>query len=192
MRTVGKECVIEFEEKKSKFIGYIKPVSTKEEAEQFIEMIKVKHSDATHNCSAYKVTDGGQEFFKVDDDGEPKGTAGKPMGDIITYMEADNLAVVATRYFGGIKLGAGGLVRAYAKTAKLAIQEAGIVDYVKKTLFLLDFSYEKTAEVEQIIYKNGDEIIEKGYNDRVTYKVSLSENSIREIKEKRDIVMIDI
>ena len=191
MRTVGKECVIEFEEKKSKFIGYIKPVSTKEEAEQFIE-IKAKHSDATHNCSAYKVTDGGQEFFKVDDDGEPKGTAGKPMGDIITYMEADNLAVVATRYFGGIKLGAGGLVRAYAKTAKLAIQEAGIVDYVKKTLFLLDFSYEKTAEVEQIIYKNGDEIIEKGYNDRVTYKVSLSENSIREIKEKRDIVMIDI
>ena len=192
MRTVGKECVIEFEEKKSKFIGYIKPVSTKEEAEQFIEMIKAKHSDATHNCSAYKVTDGGQEFFKVDDDGEPKGTAGKPMGDIITYMEADNLAVVATRYFGGIKLGAGGLVRAYAKTAKLAIQEAGIVDYVKKTLFLLDFSYEKTAEVEQIIYKNGDEIIEKGYNDRVTYKVSLSENSIRKKKEKRDIVMIDI
>ena len=176
----------------SKFIGYIKPVSTKEEAEKFIETIKAKHRDATHNCSAYKVTDGGQEYFKVDDDGEPKGTAGKPMGDIITYMEAENLAVVATRYFGGIKLGAGGLVRAYAKTAKLAIQEAGIVDYVKKSLFLLDFSYEKTAEVEQIIYKNGDEIIEKGYNDRVTYKVSLSENSIRELKEKRDVVMIDI
>ena len=76
-------------------------------------------------------------------------------------------------------------MRAYAKTAKLAIQEAGIVDYVKKSLFLLDFSYEKTAEVEQIIYKNGDEIIEKGYNDRVTYKVSLSENSIRELKEKK-------
>lgn len=192
MRTVGKECVIEFEEKKSKFIGYIKPVSTKEEAERFIEMIKAKHSDATHNCSAYKVTDNGQEYFKVDDDGEPKGTAGKPMGDIITYMEAENLAVVATRYFGGIKLGAGGLVRAYAKTAKLAIQEAGIVDYVKKSLYLVDFSYDKTAEVEQIIYKNGDEVLEKGYNDRVTYKVYLSENSIRELEEKRDVVMIDV
>lgn len=132
MRTVGKECVIEFEEKKSKFIGYIKPVSTKEEAERFIEGIKAIHKDATHNCSAYKVTDNGQEYFKVDDDGEPKGTAGKPMGDIITYMEVENLAVVATRYFGGIKLGAGGLVRAYAKTAKLAIQEAGIIDYVKR------------------------------------------------------------
>ncbi len=192
MRTVGKECVIEFEEKKSKFIGYIKPVSTKEEAEKFIDMIKIKHKDATHNCSAYKVTDNGQEYFKVDDDGEPKGTAGKPMGDIITYMEAENLAVVATRYFGGIKLGAGGLVRAYAKTAKLAIQEAGIVDYVKKTNFLLDFGYEKTAEVEQIIYKNGDEILEKGYHDRVTYKVSLSDESIKELKEKKDITIIDI
>lgn len=192
MRTVGKECVIEFEEKKSKFIGYIKPVSTKEEAEKFIDTIKLKHKDATHNCSAYKVTDNGQEYFKVDDDGEPKGTAGKPMGDIITYMEAENLAVVATRYFGGIKLGAGGLVRAYAKTAKLAIQEAGIVDYVKKTNFLLDFGYEKTAEVEQIIYKNGDEILEKGYHDRVTYKVSLSDESIKELKEKKDITIIDI
>ena len=192
MRTVGKECVIEFEEKKSKFIGYIKPVSTKEEAEKFIDMIKVKHKDATHNCSAYKVTDNGQEYFKVDDDGEPKGTAGKPMGDIITYMEAENLAVVATRYFGGIKLGAGGLVRAYAKTAKLAIQEAGIVDYIKKTNFLLDFGYEKTAEIEQIIYKNGDEILEKGYHDRVTYKVSLSDESIKELKEKKDITIIDI
>ena len=192
MRTVGKECVIEFEEKKSKFIGYIKPVSTKEEAEKFIDTIKLKHKDATHNCSAYKVTDNGQEYFKVDDDGEPKGTAGKPMGDIITYMEAENLAVVATRYFGGIKLGAGGLVRAYAKTAKLAIQEAGIVDYVKKTNFFLDFGYEKTAEVEQIIYKNGDEILEKGYHDRVTYKVSLSDESIKELKEKKDITIIDI
>lgn len=192
MRTVGKECMIEFEEKKSKFIGYIKPVSTKEEAENFIEMIKIKHKDATHNCSAYKVTDNGQEYFKVDDNGEPKGTAGKPMGDIITYMEAENLVVVATRYFGGIKLGAGGLVRAYAKTAKLAIQEAGIVDYVKKETYILDFSYEKVVEVEQIIYKNGDEIIEKGYHDRVTYKVSLSEESIKELREKRDIVMIDM
>lgn len=192
MRTVGKECVIEFEEKKSKFIGYIKQVSTKEEAERFIESIKAIHKDATHNCSAYKVTDNGQEYFKVDDDGEPKGTAGKPMGDIITYMEVENLAVVATRYFGGIKLGAGGLVRAYAKTAKLAIQEAGIIDYVKKMSFLIDFNYDKVAEVEQIIYKNGDEILEKGYNDRVTYKAVLSDESIGELSEKKDITLIDI
>ena len=104
MQTIGRECVIEFEEKKSKFMGYIKPVISKEEAERFIQMVKEKHYDATHNCSAYKLTENGQEYFKVDDDGEPKGTAGKPMGDIITYMEVENLVVVATRYFGGIKL----------------------------------------------------------------------------------------
>ncbi len=192
MKTIGRECVIEFEEKKSKFIGYAKPVDSKIEAEKFIQMIKTKHYDATHNCSAYKLTENGQEYFKVDDNGEPKGTAGKPMGDIITYMEVENLVVVATRYFGGIKLGAGGLVRAYAKTAKLAIQEAGIIDYIPKKVYLLEFSYEKVSEVEQIIYKNGDEIQEKGYNDRVLYKVTLSDNSYNELKDKKDIMIVNI
>lgn len=192
MKSVEKECVIEFEERKSKFIGYVKPVGTKEEAERFIASIREKHKDATHNCTAYKVIDNGQEYFKTDDDGEPSGTAGKPMGDIITYMEVENLVVVATRYFGGIKLGAGGLVRAYAKTAKLAIQEAGIIEYIPKKIYLLEFSYDKVSEVEQIIYKNGDEIQEKGYNDRVMYKVTLSENSYNELNEKKDIIIIDI
>ena len=192
MKSVEKECVIEFEERKSKFIGYVKPVGSKQEAEDFIASIREKHKDATHNCTAYKVIDNGQEYFKTDDDGEPSGTAGKPMGDIITYMEVENLVVVATRYFGGIKLGAGGLVRAYAKTAKLAIQEAGIIEYIPKKIYLLEFSYDKVSEVEQIIYKNGDEIQEKGYNDRVMYKVVLSENSYNELNEKKDIIIIDI
>ena len=192
MKSVEKECVIEFEERKSKFIGYVKPVGSKQEAEDFIASIREKHKDATHNCTAYKVIDNGQEYFKTDDDGEPSGTAGKPMGDIITYMEVENLVVVATRYFGGIKLGAGGLVRAYAKTAKLAIQEAGIIEYIPKKIYLLEFSYDKVSEVEQIIYKNGDEIQEKGYNDRVMYKVVLSENSYNELNEKKDVIIIDI
>ncbi|MCI6153296.1 MAG: YigZ family protein [Fusobacterium perfoetens] len=192
MKTVKKECFIEFEEKKSKFIGYVKPVSSREEAEKFIEKIKQKHYDATHNCSAYKLTENGQEYFKVDDDGEPKGTAGKPMGDIINYMEVENLVVIATRYFGGIKLGAGGLVRAYAKTAKLAIQESEIVDYIEKKTYLLDFSYDKVGEVEQIILKNNDDILEKGYNDKVTYKVILSKKSIEELENKKDISIIII
>ncbi|WP_027128886.1 YigZ family protein [Fusobacterium perfoetens] len=192
MKTVKKECFIEFEEKKSKFIGYVKPVSSREEAEKFIEKIKQKHYDATHNCSAYKLTENGQEYFKVDDDGEPKGTAGKPMGDIINYMEVENLVVIATRYFGGIKLGAGGLVRAYAKTAKLVIQESEIVDYIEKKTYLLDFSYDKVGEVEQIILKNNDDILEKGYNDKVTYKVILSKKSIEELENKKDISIIII
>lgn len=192
MKTVGKECVIEFEEKKSKFIGYIKPVFSKEDAEEFIAKIKNKHRDATHNCSAYKVFYNGQEFFKVDDNGEPKGTAGKPMGDVMTYMGAENAVVVATRYFGGIKLGAGGLVRAYAKTAKLAIQEAGVIDYIEKNTYLIEFPYDKTAEIEQIIYSNNDEILEKGYHDKVTYKISVSEKTMELLKNKKDIFILNL
>ena len=82
MKSIKKMVRIEFEEKKSKFIGYAKPISTKLEAEEFISMIREMHSDATHNCTVYRVLDNGQEYFKADDDGEPSGTAGKPMAEI--------------------------------------------------------------------------------------------------------------
>ncbi|MGL5569595.1 MAG: IMPACT family protein, partial [Cetobacterium sp.] len=147
MKTIEKSVRIEFEERKSKFIGYAKPIATKKEAEEFIEMIREMHPDATHNCTVYKVIDDGQEYFKADDDGEPGGTAGKPMGEILSYMDVDNVVVVATRYFGGIKLGAGGLVRNYAKTAKLAIIEGNIIEFIERYECLLDFSYEKINEV---------------------------------------------
>ncbi|WP_410207901.1 IMPACT family protein [Fusobacterium sp.] len=191
MNTIKKEAVIEFEERKSRFIGYAKPVSSKKEAEDFIESIKQKHPDATHNCSAYQVIDDGQEYFKTDDDGEPGGTAGKPMGDIITYMEVSNLAVVATRYFGGIKLGAGGLVRNYAKTAKLAIQEAEIEKYVEKKVYILDFPYEKIGEVENTVGESG-EYIEKGYNDRVTYKIKTDTETYEKFKNIKDVIIVDL
>ena len=192
MKSVAREYVIEFEERKSRFIGYVKPVGSKVEAEKFIQSIKLKHLDATHNCSAYKVIDNGQEYFKTDDDGEPSGTAGKPMGDIINYMEVTNLAVVATRYFGGIKLGAGGLVRNYAKTAKLAIQEAGIEEYIEKNIYLLDFSYERIGDVESVINNGGGEYLDKGYNDRVTYKVRIDIPTFEALQSLRDIMIIDL
>lgn len=191
MKTIKSETIIEFEEKKSKFIGYAKPISTKKQAEEFIQKIKNKHPDATHNCSAYKVIDNGQEYFKTDDDGEPSGTAGKPMGDIINYMEVSNLVVIATRYFGGIKLGAGGLVRNYAKTAKLAIQEAGIEDYVEKNIFILDFPYDKINEVDNILGENCD-YLEKGFHDKVTYKVSVSNDTLNLLKSIKDLIIIDL
>ena len=191
MNTIKKETVIEFEEKKSKFIGYAKPINSKKEAENFIQTIKLKHPDATHNCSAYKVIDNGQEYFKTDDDGEPSGTAGKPMGDIINYMDVSNLVVVATRYFGGIKLGAGGLVRNYAKTAKIAIQDAGIEEYVEKKIYIIDFSYDKIGEIENIINSNG-EYLEKGYHDRVTYKIKTNEKIYNILKNTKDVMVIDI
>lgn len=181
MKTIGRECEISFEEKKSKFIGYIKPVYSKEEAEEFIEKIKRLHPQATHNCSVYSIKEKGKEFFKVDDDGEPSGTAGKPMGDIVQYMEVQNLVVVATRYFGGIKLGAGGLIRNYAKTCKLAILEAGIVDYVKKETIIIEFPYERVGEIDKLL--SSSSILEKSFLDRVVYQVDVEEDLKKVIEQ---------
>lgn len=190
MKSIKKAVRIEFEERKSKFIGYAKPISTKEEAEDFISVIREMHSDATHNCTVYRVIDNGQEYFKADDDGEPSGTAGKPMGEILTYMEVHNVVVVATRYFGGIKLGAGGLVRNYAKTAKLAILEGEIIEFIERNECLLDFSYEKINEVEALLINGNEELITKDFNERVTYRVKVSNKTLEKLKEIKDVLVI--
>ena len=143
MKTVSRECFSEFEEKKSKFICYVKPVYTKLDAEKFIELINKKHSDATHNVPAYRVIENGREYFKFSDDGEPQNTAGKPIAEIINILDVYNVVVVVTRYFGGIKLGAGGLVRAYSKSAKSTLENSLIS---QKKIFipieiLFDYSF---------------------------------------------------
>lgn len=112
----------EFVEKKSRFIGRIWPVETEEEALQQIQEIKKQHYDATHNCWAYIIRDGAVRFS---DDGEPGGTAGMPMLQVLQREGLYNIVCVVTRYFGGILLGAGGLVRAYTKGAKIAVDAAG-------------------------------------------------------------------
>ncbi len=178
--------------KKSKFIGYIKPIASKEEAENFIQMIKRKHPDATHNCSAYKVTENGQEYYKVDDDGEPGGTAGKPIGEIMNLLDVNNLVVVVTRYFGGIKLGAGGLVRNYAKASKLAVQEAGIEEYVHLKKYVADFSYDKVNEVDGIINSTGGKILEKEFMDKVTYRILVKDETESLLREVRGLVIFEI
>ncbi len=112
----------EFIEKKSRFIGRIWPVETEEEALEKIQQMKKQHYDATHNCWAYVIRDGAMRFS---DDGEPGGTAGNPMMQVLQREQLYNVVCVVTRYFGGILLGAGGLVRAYTKGAKIAIDAAG-------------------------------------------------------------------
>lgn len=111
-----------FIEKKSRFIGHVWPVETEEEALEKIQEMKKKHYDATHNCWAYIIKDGAVRFS---DDGEPGGTAGMPMLQVLQREELNNIVCVVTRYFGGILLGAGGLVRAYTKGAKIAVDAAG-------------------------------------------------------------------
>lgn len=111
---------------KSRFIGYVKRVETEEDAQEFIQEIKKKHYNATHNCSAYMIGENDQ-IQKANDDGEPSGTAGVPILEVLKKKGLKDTAVVITRYFGGIKLGAGGLIRAYGSTTSQAIKTTGIV-----------------------------------------------------------------
>ena len=196
MKTVEKETVIEFEEKKSKFIGYIKPISTVEEAEKFIDSIKEMHPNATHNVPLYRVVENGQEYFKYNDDGEPANTAGKPMAEILNILDVYNVAIVATRYFGGIKLGAGGLIRNYAKTAKIAVNEAGITDYKEKSLFVIDYDYEYTGEMESFLNAHKKEyeieITEKNYANRVTMKIKADSEIEEKLNEMNKLIVIKL
>ena len=130
------EIIIE----KSTFIGYAKPVTNEEEALAFIQEIKKKHRDATHNVPAYVLGEN-NEIQRCNDDGEPSGTAGVPVLEVLKKEDVRNVAVVVTRYFGGIKLGTGGLVRAYTKGAKIALEAAGIVRQVLYQVMSLSIEY---------------------------------------------------
>ena len=196
LKTIKKETIIEYEEKKSKFIGYVKPISTVYEAEKFIKNIREMNPDATHNVPLYRVIENGQEYFKYNDDGEPTNTAGKPMSEVVRLLGVYNVALVVTRYFGGIKLGAGGLIRNYAKTAKLALNESGIVDYIEKSVFILDFDYKNTSEVENFLninrLKYNIEIKEKNYLNRVTMKIIAYSEIEEKLNEMDNIITIKI
>ena len=122
-----KEGEAEISEKKSRFIAHIAPAQTEEEAQAFIEKIKKQYWDARHNCWAYSIGEK-QPALRCSDDGEPSGTAGKPMLEVLTGQELHNVVAVVTRYFGGIKLGAGGLTRAYSQAVAEALKEANIVE----------------------------------------------------------------
>ena len=128
-RTVGQMGEAEIIIEKSRFIGYAAPAVTEEEALEFIQTIKRKHRDATHNVPAYVIGEN-NAVQRFSDDGEPSGTAGVPMLEVLKKEELRDTVLVVTRYFGGIKLGTGGLVRAYTKAAKMALEAAGIVTRV--------------------------------------------------------------
>ena len=192
MNTVKNETVIEFEEKKSKFLGYIKPVNSVKEAEKFINEIKAMHPNATHNVPLYRVVENGQEYFKYNDDGEPSNTAGKPMAEILNILDVYNVALVATRYFGGIKLGAGGLIRNYAKTAKLAVNEAGITEYRERAVFILDYDYSMTSDMESFFAKNDVKIIEQNYLDRISVKIETDKEMESEIEALNGVIVVKL
>ncbi len=152
-RTVEKEAESEYKEKKSVFLGYCKSVRTEEEAIRFIEKIKSKHRDARHNVYAYCLREGHTKRYS--DDGEPQGTAGTPILDIILKNELTDIVIVVTRYFGGILLGTGGLVRAYSTSAKQAIEQAEIITMTPCTAFTLQCDYNQYGKISSFIPQAG-------------------------------------
>lgn len=160
---------------KSRFIAYIKPVSTENEAKAFIDEIKIKHKDATHNCSAYTV---GPEMNiqKANDDGEPSGTAGIPMLEILKKLEIHNVCVVVTRYFGGIKLGAGGLIRAYSGAVRDVIYDIGRVELREAIPVTVTLDYDQTGKFEYELASTTFLLREQFYTDKVSYQIDVVKN----------------
>ena len=143
----------EYTEKKSVFFGYAAPVSTEEEAIAFVKRIKEKHSDARHNVYAYVLRENNAQRFS--DDGEPHGTAGLPLLDTLRKQSITDAVIVVTRYFGGILLGTGGLVRAYSTAAKDATVDAGVVSYVLYKKIKISVSYSDYQKLVYFLDKKG-------------------------------------
>lgn len=169
-KTVLNNAVAELIEKKSKFISTVKPVSSEEEAIEFINQIKTKYWDATHNVYAYNI--GGDIVIqRFSDDGEPSGTAGLPILEVIKRAELQDLAVVVTRYFGGTKLGAAGLVRAYSKSASLGIDSAIIIKKKLCAEFHVTLDYGNFGKVQNQINNLGYNTKDIKYTQDVTMTV---------------------
>lgn len=179
MKSVGKEYIHEYTIKKSRFICHLNFVNTPEEAKSYIRMIKDTHSDASHNCSAYIVG----AIEKVDDDGEPNGTAGLPMLDVLKHHDLNYVVCVVTRYFGGIKLGAGGLIRAYSKSVSEALRTAPVLNIIPGVIYLIKFDYDKTKILDYQLGANDYLVLEKKFAGKVEYTVELPSFRVEEFLE---------
>ena len=181
-KTVEKEASDFFIEKKSRFIGYVKPVKTQDEAVEFINTIKSKHWDATHNVYAYVLRE--NNIQRYSDDGEPGGTAGVPVLDVILKEGVSDVCVVATRYFGGTLLGAGGLVRAYSHTSKIALEAGKIITMAQCSVMKAEVDYSFYERFNKLLEEFGANIINTEFADKVRLTFSLKENLSEYLNER--------
>ncbi len=173
----------EIVEKKSRFIAHIEKVETVEEAEKFIEQIKKKYWDARHNCYAFTV---GNEMPKsrCSDDGEPSGTAGKPMLEIITAHNLHNIVVVVTRYFGGTLLGTGGLVRAYQEATKEGLKDCVILERLSGSFLKVQIEYTELGKFQYILAEEDIPVMGIDYTEKVDISIIVPDEKEKKIKEK--------
>lgn len=169
-KTVRKNAQDQFVEKRSRFIGYACPVQTKQEALDFITSKKSEHWDASHNVYAYILRDGTMRFS---DDGEPQGTAGMPALNVLQKEELTDCVLVVTRYFGGILLGGGGLVRAYSHAAKIAVDAGGIVTRAECSIVKIRCDYTFYGRLASLILEQGGIVEDTAFEDVVTVKMRI-------------------
>ena len=208
-RTIKEDGQVQEEIKKSRFICHAKRVYSEEEARDFITAIKKEHYKATHNCSAFIIGER-SEIKRTSDDGEPSGTAGVPMLGVLENHNLTNVCVVVTRYFGGIKLGAGGLIRAYAGSVALAVKEIGIIEIKEQAGIAIQMSYAQyqeysnflkeynlmeldtnfTDQVDTMIYVNKEEkeTIKASLVEFFNGKVTLTDQGLREVEVPVNLV----
>jgi len=181
--TIKEESIAEFKEKKSIFIGHGKRVESEDEAKEFVSYVKSKHKQARHNVYAYIIGEN-REVQRYSDDGEPKGTGGIPMLEVLKKSDITDVAVVVTRYFGGILLGAGGLARAYSKGASLAIKEGGVVEKVNGCLLEILIEYDLLGKLQHICAQENFHIENIEYTDKVKIQILCEFSNLEKLKSQ--------
>ena len=173
----------EIVEKKSRFIATVTAVDTEEEALEFIEKLRKKYWNATHNCFAYVVGEH-HELQRCSDDGEPSGTAGRPMLDVILGENLHNMVVVVTRYFGGTLLGTGGLVRAYSSSVKAGLEASKVITRLKGIRLLIETDYTGLGKIQYVLGERQISILDSVYTDKVELEALVPEEMMKEIEEE--------
>lgn len=169
-------------EKKSRFIATVRPVDSEEEALSFIEGLKKKYWNATHNCFAYVIGDN-MEIQRFSDDGEPSGTAGKPMLEVLLGEDVHNVAVVVTRYFGGTLLGTGGLVRAYGKSVKAGLENSIVVDKIQGMQLEIQTDYNGLGKIQYLLGQRKIAILDSEYAEDVKVTALIPMSQLHEVKQ---------
>ena len=182
-RTIREDGQVQEEIKKSRFICHAKRVYSEEEARDFITAIKKEHYKATHNCSAFIIGER-SEIKRTSDDGEPSGTAGVPMLGVLENHNLTNVCVVVTRYFGGIKLGAGGLIRAYAGSVALAVKEIGIVEIKEQAGIQIQMTYAQYQEYGNFLKKHNLVELETNFTNQVETMIFVDKENKEHIKSE--------
>ena len=180
-RTIKEDGQVQEEIKKSRFICHAKRVYSEEEARDFITAVKKEHYKATHNCSAFIVGER-SEIKRTSDDGEPSGTAGVPMLGVLENHNLTNVCAVVTRYFGGIKLGAGGLIRAYAGSVALAVKEIGIIEIKEQAGIAIQMSYAQYQEYGNFLRDHHLMELDTNFTDQVDTMIYVDKEEKENIK----------